>query len=258
MPSVLGTSLVLLLFFLWGGGAWGHVPRFGWHRDFLGAEDPPAELFARISAQDFLDQYVELRSVFIAVLLGGIEGQACWHVESVTVRLVTGAISQVPVHNVSLVGCLASSWGTDKSLQLGLPSVIGKTVVVKPSGLQAVVLEFSKRMPEDRLYKLLMTQPYSSCRHIWHVLRLYHRLVMAGATSEALAESVGSMLTRATSVPGHKVERRPVVFLVQGGPLHFPKHAPQCLVDLRPGISARPGCTRNRIFGGCKRGGVVG
>jgi hypothetical protein len=248
----------VVVFFLGGGGAWGHVPRFGWHREFLVAEDPPAELFARISAQDFLDQYVQLRSVFIAVLLGGIEGQACWHVESVTVRLVTGAISQVPVHNVSLVGCLASSWGTDKSLQLGLPSVIGKTVVVKPSGLQAVVLEFSKRMPEDRLYKLLMTQPYTSCRHIWHVLRLYHRLVMAGATSEALAESVGSMLTRATSVPGHKVERRPVVFLVQGGPLHFPKHAPQCLVDLRPGISARPGCTRNRIFGGCKRGGVVG
>ena len=256
MPSA--PRLFCCCFFVGGGVLGGHLPRFGWHRDFLVAEDPPAELFARISAQDFLDQYVQLRSVFIAVLLGGIEGQACWHVESVTVRLVTGAISQVPVHNVSLVGCLASSWGTDKSLQLGLPSVIGKTVVVKPSGLQAVVLEFSKRMPEDRLYKLLMTQPYTSCRHIWHVLRLYHRLVMAGATSEALAESVGSMLTRATSVPGHKVERRPVVFLVQGGPLHFPKHAPQCLVDLRPGISARPGCTRNRIFGGCKRGGVVG
>ena len=188
----------------------------------LVAEDPPAELFARISAKDFLDQYVELRGMFIAGLLGGIEGQACWHVESVTVRLATGAISKVPVHTVSLVGGVSAAWGVDKSLQLGLPSMIGKTVVVKLSGLQAVVVDFSKRMPEDRLYKLLMTQPYSSCRHIWHVLRLYHRLVMAGATSEALAESVGSMLTRATSVPGRKVERRPVVLLLQGGPLHFP------------------------------------
>ena len=137
-------------------------------------------------------------------------------------RLATGAISKVPVHTVSLVGGVSAAWGVDKSLQLGLPSMIGKTVVVKPSGLQAVVVDFSKRMPEDRLYKLLMTQPYSSCRHIWHVLRLYHRLVMAGATSEALAESVGLMLTRATSVPGHKVERWPVVFLLQGGLLHFP------------------------------------
>ncbi len=133
--------------------------------------------------------------------------------------------------------------GVDKSLQLGLPSVIGKTVVVKPGGLQAVVLDLSRRVPEDRLYKFLMTQPHSSCRHIWHVLRLYHRLVMAGATSEALAESVGSMLTRATSVPGRKVERRPVVLLLQGGPLHFPYQAPQCLFDLRLGLSARPGRT---------------
>ncbi len=158
----------------------------------LVAEDPPAELFARISAKVFLDQYVQSRGVFIADLLGGIEGQACWHVESVTVRLVTGAISKVPAHNVRLVGGMSAAWGVDKSLQLGLTSVIGKTVVVKPGGLQAVVLDLGKRMPEDRVYKFLMTQPYSSCRHIWHVLRLYHRLVMAGATSEALAESVGS------------------------------------------------------------------
>ena len=56
---------------------------------------------------------------------------------------------------------------------------------------------------QDKLYKLLMTRSYGQSRHLWHVLRLYHRLIMAGSSSEALAEAVGSMLTRATRVPGH-------------------------------------------------------
>ena len=53
-------------------------------------------------------------------------------------------------------------------------------------------------LPEASLYKLLMSQPYSDVgkEGVWHVLRLYHRLIMAGATSEALAETVGSMLTQ--------------------------------------------------------------
>ena len=53
------------------------------------------------------------------------------------------------------------------------------------------------RIVEHELYKVLMTLSFRRVQKygIWHVLRLYHRLVMAGGTSEALAESVCSTLT---------------------------------------------------------------
>ena len=42
-----------------------------------------------------------------------------------------------------------------------------------------------------------MTCAYDDVRkhRVWHVLRAYHRLMMAGGTTEALAESVCSSLT---------------------------------------------------------------
>ncbi len=45
---------------------------------------------------------------------------------------------------------------------------------------------------------MLMTCPYREVHRVgvWHVLRLYHRLMMAGGTTEALAETVCSLLTQ--------------------------------------------------------------
>ena len=45
-----------------------------------------------------------------------------------------------------------------------------------------------------------MTASYEDVRKhtVWHVLRAYHRLMMAGGTTEALAESVCSSLTLQT------------------------------------------------------------
>lgn len=50
---------------------------------------------------------------------------------------------------------------------------------------------------EGLLYKGLMSLPYERVHdlQVWHVLRAYHRVVMAGGTTEALAESVCSSLT---------------------------------------------------------------
>ncbi len=54
-----------------------------------------------------------------------------------------------------------------------------------------------RRVVEEELYKALMVLPYTrvSTEGIWHVLRVYHRLIMAGGTTEALAESICSTLT---------------------------------------------------------------
>ncbi len=67
--------------------------------------------------------------------------------------------------------------------------VAGKCLQLMPNRDRCVV--------EQELYKALMVLPYEdvSAGGIWHILRVYHRLMMAGGTTEALAESVCSTLT---------------------------------------------------------------
>ena len=54
------------------------------------------------------------------------------------------------------------------------------------------------------MYKLLMDLPYPYVQRvgIWLVLRIYHRLIMAGVTSEALAETVCSYFSRLSGQSG--------------------------------------------------------
>jgi hypothetical protein len=157
-----------------------------------------------IAWPEFKEQYIELRHSFIPALLRDPEGAQCWKVRSVYVAMLCGDQLTVPADWVRLAGDTGNFWGQDCSVTFGLQSAVGKAVVVrcggKGEGTAGKVTGFARVIIEERVYKLLMTQPLPSvqkCR-VWHVLRLYHRLKMAGVTSEALAESVGSMLTRNT------------------------------------------------------------
>ena len=82
-----------------------------------------------------------------------------------------------------------------------MPSVIGKAVQVKigrHKGQNDVVV--GRSVSETRLYRPLMRQPYEEVQRLglWHLLRMYNRLIMAGASVEALVEGFGSMLSQAT------------------------------------------------------------
>ena len=128
--------------------------------------------------------------------------------------------------------------GVDTSLESGSPASFGKSVLIQPAvhgthgataaasrptvggrqqvkavapdPIEGVVTGFDKRIREFMLFKLLMTQDYLHVKtsDVWHVLRLYHRLYMAGVTTEAMAESVGSLLTQRTSGQGHGMPPR--------------------------------------------------
>ena len=97
-----------------------------------------------------------------------------------------------------------AAWGEDTSISLGSKSAIGRQVVVKLGGTPETVRHgvlhgFDKTVIEDKLYKMLMTLSYSDYVRphcVWHILRLYHRVYMASASTEALAELIGSMLTQ--------------------------------------------------------------
>lgn len=92
-------------------------------------------------------------------------------------------------------------------------SCIGTKVVIKAAACppkaaacpaKGVVLEVFRRVQERQLYKLLMDLPYPYVQQvgIWLVLRIYHRLIMAGVTSEALAETVCSYFSRLSGQSG--------------------------------------------------------
>ena len=88
--------------------------------------------------------------------------------------------------------------------RIGWDTMRAQYVVLRAEFIPALLQEHGSSRPvrmgldEAALYALIMRQPYSTVHSagIWHVLRLYHRLVMAGASTEQLAEGVGSMLTQ--------------------------------------------------------------
>jgi len=162
--------------------------------DMKNFRDVPPEVFQVVSWPEFRQQYMTLRNEFIPELLAHPTGRPCWVVDAVEVRMSDGQVVRATPSAVQVAS--STSWGRDLSLQFGSEHSIGKLVRVGSS--EGTVIAFHKHMQESTLYKLLMTQPYSRVRSVgvWHALRLYHRLVMAGCTTEQLAETVGSMLTK--------------------------------------------------------------
>ena len=165
--------------------------------------DPPVEMFQAIEFPEFLQQYVRLCENFIPALLREPSGAECMRVTAVQV-----AFGQVEVMNVSpskLVLVAEQAQDTDwfdASLRLGRPSCIGHDVHIETPGHPRAsrigrIIGFVTEVVEQKLYKLLMTCPYQQVRDcgVWHILRAYHRLIMSGSTSEALAETACSALT---------------------------------------------------------------
>ena len=177
-------------------------------------KDPPLELFVSLTWDDFREQYIRLRSQVVPRLLRCPTSSQCWRVHLVIVEFSAVRCMRLPVAWVRFKQ-QSLEWGEDFSLAFGCASAVGKDVVVAMGGRwrdkitrveAGKIIGFDRSMPEPSLYKLLMTQSYKEVQdfQIWHVLRLYHRLVMAGATTEALAECVGSMLTGATRSRGQR------------------------------------------------------
>ena len=181
---------------------------FMWTRtEFLNYERPPEELFQRIRLADIRQQYIKLRYDFLPPLLCSPEGKQCWSVSAVIVEMEEDhSLKFVGVDRVELESS-SSAWGSDASIAFGCKSAVGKRVRVRlgrgkdgnPDYGSGVIRGFDDHLIEEKLYKLLMSRSYTQevrPAGLWHVLRLYHRLIMAGVTSEALAECVGSMLTQ--------------------------------------------------------------
>ena len=169
--------------------------------------DPPAEMFERITCDEIRKQYIKLRAEIIPCLLQEPESASCWRVHTVTVLLNNGKQVQLKPEQLTLAQCDTFGVGNDDSIRLGRASTIGKRAHVvgfdtgHPLHEQVGLIKaYQKSADEAMVYKLLMTQSYSRVRAwgVWHILRLYLRLIMAGASTDALLELVGSFLTRHT------------------------------------------------------------
>ena len=176
-------------------------------------KDPPPEMLEHIDFSTFKNQYIQLRDHFVPEVLQDAGSAQCWVVERVLVRIGSRDVP-VRIDGVAFVeeAPVEKLWGgSDMSLAFGSKSAVGRKVHVSlgvpiakiqdrsKHCFVGEVVGFEKHMPETALYKLLMTRSYKRDvrpARVWHVLRLYHRLVMAGASTEALAELVGSLLTQ--------------------------------------------------------------
>ena len=177
-------------------------------RGLFGASQPtyrdaPPEMQERISFLDLLQQYAHLLDVVIPGLLGGPAGLQCFVATKVFVLLGDGRVIPASTAHVRFAQTCwhGSAWGGDLSIASGCRSAIGRAVVLQhgDSTLNGVLQGFERYVDEEKLYKMLMLLSYHDFvkpQRLWHILRLYHRIFMAGCTTEALAELVGSMLTQ--------------------------------------------------------------
>ena len=169
--------------------------------------DPPPELFERISINDFCSQYIRLRAQFVPHLLQDVRAAECFRVVGIELFTDGGMPIQVSPSDVMLEAdpTCPTDVDADMSVSLGRDSAVGCLVKITNkrhplAGAVAKIARFHKAVVEDKFYQLLMTASYEDVRKhtVWHVLRAYHRLMMAGGTTEALAESVCSSLTLQT------------------------------------------------------------
>ena len=78
---------------------------------------------------------------------------------------------------------------------------------------------------DHKMHGLLMTLEYTAVSdmwHIWHILRMYHRVTMWSMSSEAIAEHVGSLIryVEKNTVPGeHSMCLRSCALLACGRPV---------------------------------------
>jgi hypothetical protein len=165
--------------------------------DVANFKDVPPEVSQALCWPAFRDQYLKFRNEFIPGLLAEPCGRACWTVDAVIVRTVDGRLQSVGPSSVAV--SVNDTW-TDMSVQYASASLVGQEVQVGKGKGKSVctLIGFEKHIVELSLYKLIMSQPYDRVRAagVWHAIRMYHRLFMAGATTEALAELVGSLLTK--------------------------------------------------------------
>lgn len=180
---------------------------------------PPPEMFQEVSFDEFRDQYIRWRDIILPRVLKEADSAECWKVERVLVRI---GQRTMPVGLERVEFCESSPldrvWGGDQSLAFGSDSCLGREVYVslkgpmgtnpdRPLGRSVgIIVGFEKHIVEGKLYKKFMTMEYLRVHEskIWHVLRMYHRLMMAGMSTEALAELVGSLLSiRVRTQNGH-------------------------------------------------------
>lgn len=161
--------------------------------------DPPPEMFEDINFQDMLQQYQVLRKDFIPRLLKDPRAIECFRVRHAIVVLPGGKRLRVGLQHLRITDPIKADGGfVDMSLQLGMASCIGREATIigdhPIKGATVVIKSFIKIAVEAKIYQRLMVWSYVDVRaaKVWHVLRLYHRLIMGGGTTEALAETVCS------------------------------------------------------------------
>lgn len=182
--------------------------------DFSTYVDPPPEMFEKTTVTEFIQEYMALRNTLVPRARSSAEWAGAYSVVSATIQMDNG--HRTACKTTELIPheecCPRPGWA-DLSLQLGRASCIGRKYKVCSSkhplnGCVVVVRGFRGHVQELRLYKILMTMPYSEVKAAgcWRSLRAWHRLIMAGiVTSDALAEMVGSMCSiHARGLHGHR------------------------------------------------------
>ena len=93
--------------------------------DYAGFKHIPTEAMRKVSATEFVEQYIRLRDVFIPGLLSDPAAQQVWHVDSIEVYIETVGSRSLPVRDLEMSA--STLWGKDMSLQYGCQSVVGKS-----------------------------------------------------------------------------------------------------------------------------------
>jgi hypothetical protein len=145
---------------------------------------PPEELFVVPTNDDLWQQYRKLLELVRDVYRKYPEKAAVVEdLEGVLIEDGTGIVRQVPARAVNLASlrCVVSDGRTREF------------VTSRKYGEVEIIMRVRAQV-DHKMHAMLMSMNYQVVSGLWHILRLYHRIMMWSSNSEAIAEHVGSLI----------------------------------------------------------------
>ncbi len=150
---------------------------------------PPEEVFQPVDADELWNQYCRLKRLVPSIMRIKERADAIMRLVAIEVECA-GVVRRVPGTAVDMSTCIvtrASAGCADETET--------ETVVVRRYGRVRLLRRIFEKQ-DHQFHALLMGMKYEvvSTKRIWHILRLYHRVVIWSCDSEAIAEHVGSIV----------------------------------------------------------------
>ena len=169
------------------------------HGKELDIDDPPAEMFRRISFPDLWDQYLRLQE-FAQALAAERRVQ---QVQRVEICFPRGDRAIVPLFAVEIagqasvppVGTLIGRLVRVNTRRRSAATSCGDDNWKSAEGVGRVIAEFTS-IDEDSLYRAIMTSPYALIylKSIWHIVWVYHHCAMRCVCTATMCETANSAL----------------------------------------------------------------